>query len=471
MHSRTVTPRDVDPPGEFEVFRVQAKITEGIIRSNTDVSVNTITPSKSTEKSVIHNMTRSEVLLLNNSQLANDTEEKYKIIPDITIPLVHNSILFKEIIEDTGSNAPKSNEPIHDSHIDLHSKYKDAIANSTKYIKMKLVNASDHSINVTPVHLDGKSVKIIKNRTVVNQMLSKRLHNDSIILKNFKRPNYCPLWPEKLVGRMDMDVAVISTEISPAVQESIAEGGVFKPEVCSPRERTAIIIPYRNRENHLKVLLSHLHEVLQRQMIEYGIYVIEMAFPAQFNRGLLANVGFLTSSSIRSYTCYIIHDVDLLMMDDRNMYRCGRVPRHLTASNTKYTKRLPYLAYFGGVVAFTPEQFWKVNGFSNLYFGWGGEDDDMVYRIFHTGQHFSRPKPIIGGYTAIEHDSDSTNPVNPNRQALVNSARRRMVDDGVRSVMYQRLALEFKPLYTWVYISVQEAKIMHKYQEFLEDPE
>ena len=43
--------------------------------------------------------------------------------------------------------------------------------------------------------------------------------------------------------------------------------------------------------------------------------------------------------------------------------------------------KLPYPRYFGGVSAMSKEQFLRVNGFSNKFWGWGGEDDDMYNRI------------------------------------------------------------------------------------------
>lgn len=42
--------------------------------------------------------------------------------------------------------------------------------------------------------------------------------------------------------------------------------------------------------------------------------------------------------------------------------------------------RLPYKTYFGGVSALSPEQYMKMNGFPNTYWGWGGEDDDIAVR-------------------------------------------------------------------------------------------
>ena len=42
--------------------------------------------------------------------------------------------------------------------------------------------------------------------------------------------------------------------------------------------------------------------------------------------------------------------------------------------------RIGYETIFGGISALTHEQMTKINGYSNRYYGWGGEDDDMYRR-------------------------------------------------------------------------------------------
>ena len=55
----------------------------------------------------------------------------------------------------------------------------------------------------------------------------------------------------------------------------VEPGGVWKPKTCTARHKVLIITPYRDREEHLSMLLSHLHPILQRQMVEYRIVVVE----------------------------------------------------------------------------------------------------------------------------------------------------------------------------------------------------
>ena len=54
-------------------------------------------------------------------------------------------------------------------------------------------------------------------------------------------------------------------------------GGRFRPKNCRARHKVAVIIPYRDREEHLAVFIYHIHTVLQHQQIDYGIFIIEQA--------------------------------------------------------------------------------------------------------------------------------------------------------------------------------------------------
>ena len=42
--------------------------------------------------------------------------------------------------------------------------------------------------------------------------------------------------------------------------------------------------------------------------------------------------------------------------------------------------RWVYTSYMGGVSMLRKEHFEQINGMSNLYWGWGGEDDDLYAR-------------------------------------------------------------------------------------------
>ncbi|NXX21170.1 B4GT3 galactosyltransferase, partial [Podargus strigoides] len=159
------------------------------------------------------------------------------------------------------------------------------------------------------------------------------------------------------------------------------EGGRYQPPTCESRSRTAVIIPHRNRETHLGHLLYYLHPFLQRQQLHYGIYVVHQAGNSTFNRAKLLNVGVKEALKDEEWDCLFLHDVDLIPENDHNLYTCDPWnPKHVSIAMNKFGYSLPYPQYFGGVSALTPDQYMKINGFPNEYWGWGGEDDDIATR-------------------------------------------------------------------------------------------
>nr|XP_010947237.1 PREDICTED: beta-1,4-galactosyltransferase 2 [Camelus bactrianus] len=235
----------------------------------------------------------------------------------------------------------------------------------------------------------------------------------------------CPDSPPGLVGRLLIEfTSPMPLERVQRENPGVLLGGRYTPPDCTPAQTVAVIIPFRHREHHLRYWLHYLHPILRRQRLHYGIYVINQHGEDTFNRAKLLNVGFLEAlKEDATYDCFIFSDVDLVPMDDRNLYRCGDQPRHFAVAMDKFGFRLPYAGYFGGVSGLSKAQFLRINGFPNEYWGWGGEDDDIFNRISLTGMKISRPDIRIGRYRMIKHDRDKHNEPNPQRFTKIQNTK------------------------------------------------
>lgn len=56
-------------------------------------------------------------------------------------------------------------------------------------------------------------------------------------------------------------------------------GGRYSPRECISPHKVAVVIPFRSRQEHLKYWLYYLHPILQRQQLDYGVYVINQVRP------------------------------------------------------------------------------------------------------------------------------------------------------------------------------------------------
>jgi hypothetical protein len=165
-------------------------------------------------------------------------------------------------------------------------------------------------------------------------------------------------------------------------------------------DNLAIIVPYRNREEHLKEFIPFMNNFLKTNIKNnFCIVIVEQANNEKFNRGTLINIGF---DLIKDKCTYISpHDVDLL--PEESDYSFPETPTHLSAYRSQSDYKLEYEECFGGVNLFSNEHFSLVNGFSNLYCGYAAEDDDLRRRCILNGLKINRR---LGRYKSLHHTYD-----------------------------------------------------------------
>jgi len=201
-------------------------------------------------------------------------------------------------------------------------------------------------------------------------------------------------------------------------------------------ERLAIIVPYRNREEHLSQFIPHMEKFLKDEEIPFEILIIEQGDKKEFNRAKLLNIGY---AEFPNFDYYAFHDVDMLPIDSDYSFVEG--PTHLASRAEQFEYKLPYDGYFGGVTLFDKKSFVKINGYSNEYWGWGAEDDDVLLRCSIMGVPTFRKDCK---YRSLSHERkiDSvpywTN-VNRLRSFQSNPTSGSIARDGISTLKYKKV--------------------------------
>lgn len=175
--------------------------------------------------------------------------------------------------------------------------------------------------------------------------------------------------------------------------------------------KLTIVVPYRDREPHLRQFLPHLQAYFARDKIDrdipYRVLVVEQSPGQPFNRGALLNAGFRLSREWGDYTCF--HDVDYLpiwadyspVTAPTTILYWGAEYRPIAEGRSDMMIRHNLDSLVSGVVLIPNQQFVQVNGYANDYWGWGQEDMDLSERFRLAGIGFERRR---GTFRPLVHD-------------------------------------------------------------------
>lgn len=169
--------------------------------------------------------------------------------------------------------------------------------------------------------------------------------------------------------------------------------------------------------------------------IDKEIIIVEQDGKEDFKRGQLFNLGYKESMG----DLVVFQDVDIRYMStidfDYHMQILNnpfcpwvfiaQIKETALGYTVTKTDRRPY--GFGAVNVFTREQFEKCNGFSNLYIGWGGEDNEMNARV-----KFERINHTLGH---IEHEHAPTG----KRNTIISRTckNRDIAKDGIEQTIFK----------------------------------
>jgi len=219
--------------------------------------------------------------------------------------------------------------------------------------------------------------------------------------------------------------------------------------------RLAIIVPFRdqaqqNRALQLRKFLEHMPRFIQQHVkpspASWRIFVVQQSQDGfKFNRGKLLNIGAVLamdaswhpsshigakvdlataqstgaaaysipvlphSNAEASFNALCLHDVDLLPGAALGPWYAGCSESDCIHPADAWPRYAAVMgdAYLGGILTMPPSALLSSNGFSNHYWGWGGEEDALALRLKREGVHVLKPPLALRQQGAVEDLEDS----------------------------------------------------------------
>ena len=192
------------------------------------------------------------------------------------------------------------------------------------------------------------------------------------------------------------------------------------------------------RKQELEEFRREMKIQLGLRNVPYILIVSEQEEGLMFNKGISFNVGFLMAYQKCDY--FIFHDIDMYPVSLDNTYGYpSDNPLHM-CSSSNYWNITRNVA--GGVLAMNHQQYIRVGGYSNGYWGWGFEDDDIYYRMKNANFTVDRLSPEVGFYKIISYKGGDIDKEKTHAQNRVSAAysvasregRVNYTEDGIQSV-------------------------------------
>lgn len=186
----------------------------------------------------------------------------------------------------------------------------------------------------------------------------------------------------------------------------------------------SIIIPYRDRGDHLEVLLPALLKKFENELFE--IIVSEQNDNDNFRIACVQNIAYNYARG----DIVIFHQVDYVPTEDvsyeviddpvlparRGIFldkdnKSLRDINDIPAGYRNWSIEIDP-AFYGGVICMKRQHFEQINGFNPLYRGWGNEDEDLRERFKWAGLNVHRNEK--GTFYCLYHE-DNGNMLNKSK--------------------------------------------------------